>query len=150
MTFGDRSKPLKRTPFKRKAPLNTARMAHPAGSSLKSRSAKRAAHMRNERVPMVQTMVANGQTCEVCPVLNHLGIPTHCAGEIQGLHERRKSSAGGTRMGLPNLVPACNWGNGYIEDAVGEHRRLIDGSWLVVRPGDLEWDELGARRWAGK
>jgi hypothetical protein len=37
-----------------------------------------------------------------------------------------------------------------IEDAVGLDRIMIDASWLVVREGDLEWVELGARRWAGK
>jgi hypothetical protein len=144
MTFGVRSKPLKRTPFKRKAPLNTARMAHPSGSSLKPRSTKRAAHMRDERVPMVKSMIANGRSCEICPVLSSVGVPVMCAHEIQGLHERRKSSAGGSRRNVQNLIPACNWSNVFAEDNPALVRRLT-GDRLVVREGDPEWPDLGAR-----
>jgi hypothetical protein len=145
MAFGDRKAPLKRTGFKRKAPVNTARKAR---KPLPTRSKKRVKHMGTDRVPLVKQLVAEGVTCRVCPILAVGGIETHCAGVIQGLHERRKSSAGGSRVNPKNLVPSCNWGNtAGIEDAVGWHREFVEKhSGLVVREGHPEWEELGARQ----
>jgi hypothetical protein len=114
---------------------------------MRQRSAKRAKEMRTQRVPEVQRLVEEGATCQVCPVLQRLGIPIRCAGQISGLHERRKSSSGGSRENPANLIPACNFGNGYIEDAVGPHRLLIEESDLVVRQRDPEWESLGRRAW---
>jgi len=138
----ERRTPLKRTGFKAKDSA-TWRTRSP----LRQRSERRAREMRTQRVPEVQRLNAEGVTCQVCPVLQCLGIRTHCARKISGLHERRKSSSGGSRENPANLVPACSWGNGYIEDAVGRDRGLIEMSSLVVRQRDPEWDSLGRRAW---
>lgn len=100
--------------------------------------------MRTVRIPTIETMVAEGRSCEVCPLLASIGFETHCAGRIEGLHERRKSGAGGSRVNEANLVPACNWGNTAVEDHAGPVRDLL-GDRLVVREGDPEWERLGRR-----
>lgn len=100
--------------------------------------------MRTVRIPTIQAMVAVGRTCEVCPLLASIGIETHCAGRIEGLHERRKSGAGGSRVNEANLVPACNWGNTAVEDNAGKVRDLL-GDRLVVREGDPDWERFGRR-----
>lgn len=99
-----------------------------------------------ERSAMIRQMEADGRSCEVCPLLAHVGIKTHCAHRIQGLHERRKSSSGGSRLNPANLIPACNWGNSALECIPAKVRELTRDR-LVVRPGDDEWLELGARVW---
>lgn len=102
--------------------------------------------MRTVRIPTIEAMVAAGRTCEVCPLLMGAGIPgVRCSGRIEGLHERRKSSAGGSRVNPANLVPACNHGNGLVETRAGDVRDRL-GDRLVVRQGDPEWDLLGRRR----
>lgn len=102
--------------------------------------------MRTSRIPTIEAMVAAGRRCEVCPLLMAAGIPgVRCTGRIEGLHERRKSGAGGSRVNPANLVPACNLGNGLIEDEAGRVRARL-GDRLIVREGDPEWDQLGRRR----
>lgn len=102
--------------------------------------------MAEERSPLVRRLVEAGVTCEISPVLASLGIDHRCTHQIGGMHERRKSSAGGSRTNPANLIPACNACNGQIEDAVGEERELIENSILVVREGDDEWELLSKRR----
>lgn len=137
MAFGDRRTPLKRTGFKK-----TGR------SPLPQRSKKRAAHMREERAPEVKRLIEAGVTCKVCPILQSIGVKTCCQVQIGGLHERRKSGSGGSRSNPENTVPSCNWANGYLEDAVGRDRELIEAcSALVVREGNHLWDSLGERAW---
>ncbi len=70
-----------------------------------------------------------------------------CTGMAEGLHERRKASAGGSRLSAQNCVPACNPCNGWIEDnpAAAAVRRAVDGRSLVVREGHPEWSFLGRR-----
>lgn len=63
-----------------------------------------------------------------------------CTTYTEGLHERRKQSAGGSLVKPANLVPACNPCNSWVEDNPTEARSLG----LAVRSGDTEWDELGA------
>jgi hypothetical protein len=72
------------------------------------------------------------------------GLEIRCAGRIQGLHERRKRSAGGSLVNPENLIPACNWSNGFVEDQPALIRDLF-GQALVVREGDEDWERLGAR-----
>lgn len=139
----ERRTPLKRTGFKRKAPTNTDRKPR---TPLRQRSVKRQAHMTEERIPAVKAAIEAGRTCEVCPVLAAVDIPVSCSGRIEGLHERRKSSSGGSRSNPENLIPACNIGNGYVEDQPLIVRSLT-GTRLVVREGDPEWLELGDRAW---
>jgi len=112
-------------------------------SRLKSRSSKRAEVYVHRRAA-IEAMVADGVGCLICPVLVEAGVPTErCAG-IQGLHERRKRSAGGSLLNPQNLIPACNWSNGWIEDNPAAARELF-GSALVVREGDSEFESLGRR-----
>lgn len=115
-------------------------------SPIRRRSAKRQRQMAEHRIPTIEAMIAEGRGCEVCPRFEAHGAVTRCAQVIQGLHERRKSGAGGSRENPANLVPACNWGNDFIEDNPG-FVRLLTGTELVVREGDPEWDDLGVRAW---
>lgn len=102
--------------------------------------------MKEDRIPLVKALVEAGVTCEISMVLEELGIEHRCQRQISGMHERRKSGQGGSRKNRNNLIPACSWCNGYIEDAVGEHRDLIDGSYLVVAiETHPEWDALSKR-----
>lgn len=106
--------------------------------------------MRDERAPLVRRLVEAGVTCEISPILEELGLEHQCQRQISGMHERRKSGAGGSRVHPDNLIPACSWCNGFIEDAVGdepgEPRYEIEHSYLVVREKDrAEWDRLSKR-----
>ena len=47
-------------------------------------------------------------------------------------------------MNPNNLIPACNWSNGFVEDQPALIRDLF-GQVLVVREGDEDWERLGAR-----
>lgn len=101
--------------------------------------------MREERAPMVKRLRAEGARCEIGQMLANVGHERWrlCAGEVQGIHERRKRSAGGSLRKPQNLVPACNLCNGWIEEATGEDRELLLELGLVVVTGDPEYDELG-------
>ena len=123
---------MKRGKLMRRTPINR-------------RSEKRQKQMAEVRIPMVEAHLEGG--CQMCPALHELGIAVRCGGRISGMHERRKSSSGGSRENPANLIPACSWGNGYVEDAVGRDRELIEASRLVVREGDPEWERLGTRWW---
>ena len=149
---------MKRSPLERKTPMNRGssqlrRTPLPRGESqlartkIAPRSKARSKQMKDDRAPLVQSYIEAGITCEISPVFEELGIQHHCAHQIGGMHERRKSGSGGSRVNRANLIPACNWCNGYIEDAVGEDRVLIDSSYLVVRnEAHPEWEALSKRR----
>lgn len=153
----ERRKPLKRTGGPtRKSGLSRATKPMNRGKPLAPRSPKRAVHMATERRPAVEAAITAGRTCEVCPVLERLGIETHCQQQIGGIHERRKSGAGGSRVNPDNLIPACNWGNERIESVVdvtepspenplGGERWRVEHSELVVREGHPDWDRLSKR-----
>lgn len=138
---------MKRTPLKRKTPmargkpLEAKKRWDPPRSRIKSRSD------RNRQEGEVRRAYRETleDRCRICPILRSLGIETHCAGCVQGLHERRKAGAGGSKINPQNLWPSCNWGNTFLEDAVGDDRKKIEASCLVVRPGDPEWELLGRR-----
>lgn len=127
---------MKRTQLKR-TEWNPQRRKIPA------RSKKRQVHMATERAPLVRSYVESGGTCEVCPLLRRAGIPTRC-GPIGGMHERRKSSSGGSRVNRRNLLAACNWSNGFIEDEPELVRQEL-GPMLVLRERDAEWPEMSKR-----
>lgn len=107
-----------------------------------------------ERKALIREMfVVDGrEVCEIIPWVHlawHSGliaeIPAlravrECHGGMEGLHERRKRSAGGSLVNLQNLMPACNPCNLWVED-YPEAARCIG---LVVRSGDPEWEELAA------
>ena len=63
---------------------------------------------------------------------------------MQGIHERRKSGSGGSRVNPDNLIPCCNRSNGFIEDQP-ELVRVMFGAMFVVREGDEEWSTLSKR-----
>lgn len=100
--------------------------------------------MVTSRIPLIVELSERRVGCLICPVLQSGGITTRCAGRIEGLHERRKRSSGGSLVNRNNLIPACNWGNGFIENEPALIRDLF-GSELVVREGDVEWSDLGLR-----
>jgi len=100
--------------------------------------------MSSDRVPRIIALTGAGVGCLICPVLRDAGIEVRCSGRIEGLHERRKRSAGGSLVNPNNLIPACNWSNGFVEDQPTLIRDLF-GQVLVVREGDEDWERLGAR-----
>lgn len=126
---------LGRSPTAGRSPTN--------GRQLRSRSKKRSAMMKEVRVPLIESLIRSGVGCLICPLLQDESISTNCAG-IQGLHERRKRSSGGSLINPLNLIPACNWSNGFIEDNPKLIRDLF-GQVLVVREGDEDWEQLGSR-----
>lgn len=134
-------------PLKRKTPLKSK--SGLGGSSdlkrtpLKSRSKKRSKFMKEERVPLIQAMIEADQRCELGPILAAVGIDSGCTGQIEGLHERRKRSAGGSLSNLSNLRGSCNRCNGGLED--NPEWKDATGTLLVVREGDPEWHQLGSR-----
>lgn len=143
-----RGGPLRRTPLSRGKPLERRSRLDQGKSELnrtkmKQRSTKRSAVMKDSRVPMIKGLIDDGRKCELGPILYGIGL-TGCTGEIQGIHERRKRSAGGSLTNPANLIPACHWCNGAIEDNAGLVRATTRDL-LVVRQGDNEWDGLGAR-----
>ncbi|HUW00763.1 MAG TPA: hypothetical protein VMW08_00285 [Acidimicrobiales bacterium] len=118
---------------------------------MKPRSAKRSKVMADDRVPYIQSLIEAGVGCEIGPMLTEAasllaaeGIEVRCGGHIEGLHERRKRSAGGSLTARENLIPACNWCNGLVEDEPRVVRELF-GVALVLRPGDADYDRMGAR-----
>jgi hypothetical protein len=152
-----RGGPMKRSPMKRgDSQLQRSSMKRTGGpdrsgelkrTPMKQRSTKRAEFMREDRVPRIEAMVKDGRGCEIGPELSRLGVRLvrrHCKGGIEGLHERRKRSAGGSLTNDDNLVPACNYCNGWIEDNPDTVRELT-GTQFVVREGDDEYEALGKR-----
>lgn len=114
------------------------------GGGLAPRSKARSEQMRDDRVPLVKRLISKGVTCHICPYFEDLGISMECGVVIGGMHERRKSSSGGSRVNRHNLIPACNYGNGFIESEPKLTRDLF-GDLFVVREGDPEWAELSKR-----
>jgi hypothetical protein len=100
--------------------------------------------MSEDRVPRIEAIVAAGVGCLIGPMLADAGLVSGCSGRVEGLHERRKRSAGGSLVNPENLIPACNRCNGWVEDNPRLVREVFDTE-LVVREGDAEWVRLGAR-----
>lgn len=103
------------------------------------------------RAALVAELEEAGVRCEIGHVLASAGVtPFGCTGEIQGLHERRKRSAAGSMTIGANLIPACNWCNGWVEDWLPVLADENDPEWvllatfLVARPGP-GFDDLGKR-----
>jgi hypothetical protein len=92
---------------------------------------------------MVKDMIAKGVKCELGPVLKLAGVPEakSCRKKVEGIHERRKRSSGGSLTNPQNLMGACNICNEIVE----RNKELSRSLGLVVRPGDPEWDSLGGR-----
>jgi len=113
---------------------------------LAKRSAKRQKLMTEERIPMIVSLINAGYTCEIGPILADYDIPNpDCTTQIQGMHERRKRSSGGSLTNPSNLVPACNSCNGFVEE-FPEIVREETGDLLVLREGDWEWGAMSRRQ----
>ena len=93
---------------------------------------------------MIKSMIAEGRRCEIGPILVRYGLDgaKTCMSRIEGLHELRKRSAGGSLRNPSNLVPACNPCNGWVEDNPEEAHILG----LVIREGDEGYEALGVRQ----
>ena len=145
----DRGAPLERSSSLRpksemKRSTGLARSAElDRSTELKPRSDERQKLMKEHRIPAIEAMVAEGRRCEIGPVLAHHGLDggRSCIGRIEGLHELRKRSAGGSLINPANLMPACNPCNGWVEDYPEESHILG----FVVREGDEGYEELGKR-----
>jgi len=134
-------------PLKRNTPLKSNSTLNRGGSlkrtKLKNRSSERQALMKEDRVPLIKSLIDAGFSCEIGPVLEHYGCDDakHCNGKIEGMHELRKRSAGGSLVNRQNLIPACNRCNGWVENNPD-----LAHEWnLVVREGDEDWERLGKR-----
>lgn len=129
-------------PLQRRTPLTPG--SGLGRAPLRARSVKRERLMREDRRPRIEAIVAEGVGCLIGPLLVDAGLDVRCSGRVEGLHERRKRSAGGSLVNPENLIPACNRCNGFVEDEPRLVRELF-GSVLVVREGDEEWVRLGRR-----
>lgn len=122
-----------------------------ARTRLRQRSARRSDFMRDVRAPQVRALRAAGARCELGPVIASAGGRSGCTGRVEGMHERRKRSAGGSLVNPRNLMAACNRCNGWVEDELPVAVAADPEGWaaaaarLVVREGDDEWVELGRR-----
>lgn len=138
-----RGGPLKRTSsLKRSGGLSGG--APLKRTEINQRSEKRQRLMTDDRIPLIERLVAEGHKCEIGPVLaahDVLEGRRHCRGKIEGLHELRKRSAGGSLLNPDNLVPACNYCNGWVE----QNPSLAWELGLVLRAGDPDYERLGAR-----
>jgi hypothetical protein len=137
------TKGLKRSPL-RSGDRSLVRGDGPKRTPIRQRSAKRSEFMRDVRAPAVAALVARGERCRIGPLLADAGLGEPCGIVVQGLHERRKRSAGGSLTNPANLIPACNVCNGWVED-FPKLAREVFGDLLVVREGDPEWESLGTR-----
>lgn len=130
--WGKPRKPLKRTPFKRKAPV-----AFKTRTPLKARSDRRAELYRTERVPIIKTAVENGQLCQACSLIADIDMAAAAKCDIRAVdwHERKsRSRAGGSDASLmspANRVWTCRPGHNWITTHPIEARSvgLVLNSW---------------------
>lgn len=145
----DRSrKPIASTgPIQRGAPPTDRREAPKRPLAARGPIRKASARKTREgtaRRTLVGRLTAEGVGCEICPELALIAgivVPGGCGG-LGGIHERRKRSSVGAVDHAPNLIPACNASNGFIEDNP-ELVAVLFGTWLVLREGDAEWESCG-------
>lgn len=116
----ERKKPLRRTGFKRKAPVELKANRKP----LKRKPMKRNATPRNGRVGQdVRELVMNraGGRCEA-------GLPNVCTGQAQEFHHRRSRAVGKDPHTVGNgaaLCSACHHYITHVSPRVGIERGLI-------------------------
>jgi hypothetical protein len=99
---------LSRAPWDRKrtAPLKRS-------APLPYRSAKTAKVYREQRVPLVQAMLAAQPWCQV-------RWDENCRGHAEGLHEVLSRGRGGSIVREDNCVAACHYCNGAVSDNPAE------------------------------
>lgn len=127
---------MKRTALNRRTPLRR-------GGPLRARSRRAVARATIRRRLISDLVTAGRARCELGPVIR-LAVPdwSGCTGRVDGLHEIRKRSSGGSLTRLDNLRPACNPCNEWCED----HPALARTVGLVVRPGDPLFASLADER----
>lgn len=144
--------PVRRTRLVAKTPLRSNPKPRAGGKPLRAKGIRAVSSKKRRendvRLALVKRLAAAGVGCEVCyelAAVYGVTVPGGCSG-LGGIHERRKRSGVGTVEHAPNLIPLCNHVNGWVEDSTGpESARELCGSWLIVRPRDPEWPELGRR-----
>lgn len=141
----ERKTPLRRTEFKRKAPMNTARAARTARPRARVRqvSERRTVEQR-EYDALRARLLPPGEwvPCELGERFASAGFRL-CTGEATELNHRRKRSAQGALANPANVEPCCHSCNMLTEAEPDVAKELG----IVVRPGHPEWDALSARAW---
>ena len=134
---------LKRTGFKRKAPVNTGRKPRPP---VKVKSDRRVSEDREYAALRREILKLDDPTtftyCAAGAPLSQFGIAV-CTYKATELHHLRKRSSSGALCNPEGVVPVCSPCNLAIED----HPEEAHGAGLVVREGDPMWDALSSRAW---
>lgn len=123
----ERRIPLARTPFRRKAPVNTARVAR-----LPVKSKKREAAAKEYRLLRERLVEHPSGVCRVCGSKPSVD-----------LHHRREMGMGGALSNPQNVVPVCRSCHNRVHDEQAWSR----SQGLLVFEGDAGWADLGARVW---
>lgn len=103
---------------------------------LRRRSLKRAARSAEYRA-WRDSYLASHPVCELCPILVGADLrprivsPYRGDHRAQGVHHLWKRGQGGPDID-ENVLAACHWSNGWVED----HPALAHRLGLVVRAGD--------------
>lgn len=104
---------------------------------------KKRASLQRKYVAFVAGMLAVNDRCEVGrKILSVDSSYRGCLGRADGLHHLRKRSAQGALIDPSNTRRCCSPCNLWVEM---EPERAHKAG-LVVREGDPDWDQLGARR----
>lgn len=129
---GKPRKPLKRTPFKRKAPTGSK-----VRTPIKARSARRAELYRTQRVPIIKAAIEAGQLCQACSLIANVDLAAASLCRIRAVdwHERksraRAAGSDASLMSPANRVWTCRPGHDWITTHPLEAREvgLVLNSW---------------------
>lgn len=97
----ERKTPMKRTEMKR------------GTKPLPAKSAKRVKEDRVRAKVVAGIRAKIGNVCQLRPII---GTPCHGGPEDIHGHEVLKTSRGGSRVDATNILLACNYHNGWVED----------------------------------
>ena len=144
MSFGDQRKPLRRSEFKRKAPVNTARKPRPPVKRQATRRVSEEAEYRKLRVRLLKLDEPRVMVpCVAGPKLAAVGI-LGCTGVATELHHLRKRGAAGALANPANVVTVCHTCNTVSIENYPIRAQEVG---LVIREGHPLWDGLSARAW---
>lgn len=135
----ERKTPMKRTEFKRKAPVNTAKPR----ARVRQVSDRRTVEQR-EYDALRARLLPPGEwvPCELGERFASAGFRL-CTGQATELNHRRKRSANGALADPANVERSCHACNMLAES----EPEVAHALGIVVREGDPEWDALSARAW---
>lgn len=125
---GKPRKPLKRTPFKRKAPAPSTKARTP----LKARSDRRADLYRTERVPVIKQAMEAGQLCQASRIADvDLAAAARCEIRARDWHEIKTRGRGGSITSASNRMWVCRKCHDWITTHPLEAREvgLVLNSW---------------------